>query len=87
MDGSRPREYRARGAASPSRSHTVQGSPHDPIAEAHRHSDEDIARSYDAGANSYVRQPVTFEGLVDAVRAMGRYWLEVFELPRDATSE
>lgn len=47
-------------------------------------ADEDIARSYDAGANSYVRKPVTFEGLVDAVRAMGRYWLEIVELPRDA---
>lgn len=46
-------------------------------------ADEDIARSYDAGANSYVRKPVTFEGLVDAVRAMGRYWLEIVELPRD----
>lgn len=50
-------------------------------------ADEDIARSYDAGANSYVRKPVTFEGLVDAVRAMGRYWLEIVELPRDAASE
>lgn len=46
-------------------------------------ADEDIARSYDAGANSYVRKPVTFERLVDAVRAMGRYWLEIVELPRD----
>ncbi|MEX2472317.1 MAG: response regulator [Gemmatimonadota bacterium] len=47
-------------------------------------ADEDISRSYDAGANSYVRKPVTFDGLVDAVRAMGRYWLEIVELPRDA---
>ena len=47
-------------------------------------ADEDIARSYDSGANSYVRKPVTFEGLVDAVKTMGRYWLEIVELPRDA---
>lgn len=50
-------------------------------------ADEDIARSYDAGANSYVRKPVTFEGLLDAVRALGRYWLEIVELPRDAPQE
>lgn len=47
-------------------------------------ADEDIARSYDAGANSYVRKPITFEGLVEAIRALGRYWLEIVELPRDA---
>lgn len=46
-------------------------------------ADEDIARSYDVGANSYIRKPVTFEGLLDAIRAMGRYWLEIVELPRN----
>lgn len=45
-------------------------------------ADEDIARSYDAGANSYVRKPVTFEGLLEAIRTLGRYWLEIVELPR-----
>ncbi|HEX8831540.1 MAG TPA: response regulator, partial [Longimicrobium sp.] len=39
-------------------------------------ADEDIARSYDLGANSYIAKPVTFEGLVDVVRALGRYWIE-----------
>jgi CheY-like chemotaxis protein len=44
-------------------------------------ADEDIARSYDLGANSYIAKPVTFEGLVDVVRALGRYWIEIVELP------
>jgi CheY-like chemotaxis protein len=44
-------------------------------------AEEDIARSYDLGANSYITKPVTFEGLVEVVRALGRYWFEIVELP------
>jgi CheY-like chemotaxis protein len=44
-------------------------------------ADEDIVRSYDLGANSYIPKPVTFEGLVEVVRALGRYWIEIVELP------
>lgn len=49
-------------------------------------ADEDITRSYDLGVNSFIRKPVTFEGLVDAIRHLGRYWFEVVELPRRASS-
>lgn len=45
--------------------------------------EEDILRSYDMGANSYVTKPVTFKGLVDVMRTLGRYWLEIVELPDD----
>ncbi len=45
-------------------------------------ADEDITRSYDLGANSYIRKPVTFQGLVDAMETLGKYWLEIVELPR-----
>lgn len=45
-------------------------------------ADEDIARSYDLGVNSYIRKPVTFEGLVEAIKDLGRYWFELVELPR-----
>lgn len=45
-------------------------------------ADMDIARSYDLGVNSYIRKPVTFEGLVAAIRDLGRYWFELVELPR-----
>ena len=44
-------------------------------------ADEDIARSYDLKASSYIRKPVDFDGLVDALQALGRYWLEIVELP------
>lgn len=46
-------------------------------------ADEDITRSYDLKASSYIRKPVEFEGLVDALKAVGRYWLEIVELPSD----
>jgi CheY-like chemotaxis protein len=44
-------------------------------------AEEDIIRSYDLGANSYITKPVTFLGLVNAVKGLGKYWLEIVELP------
>ena len=43
--------------------------------------DEDIARSYALGVNSFISKPVTFTGLVSAMNVLGRYWLEIVELP------
>ena len=43
--------------------------------------DEDIARSYELGVNSFISKPVTFSGLVAAMNVLGRYWLEIVELP------
>ena len=34
----------------------------------------DIMRTYDLGANSYVRKPVEFENFVVAARQLGLYW-------------
>lgn len=42
---------------------------------------EDVHMSYDMGANSYVTKSVTFESLVDVVEEIGKYWLEVVQLP------
>jgi len=47
-------------------------------------AEEDIVRTYDLGASSYVTKPVTFAALVDVIRTMGKYWLEIVELPNDA---
>lgn len=44
-------------------------------------ADEDISRSYDLGANSFIRKPVTFDGLVDAMNAINQYWFQIVELP------
>jgi CheY-like chemotaxis protein len=43
----------------------------------------DIIRSYDLGANSYVTKPMTFKALVRVVKDLGRYWLNIVELPLD----
>ena len=43
---------------------------------------EDILRSYQIGANSYITKPVTFDDLVNAIKVLGIYWFEVVELPQ-----
>ena len=43
--------------------------------------EEDIFRSYQLHANSYITKPVTFEALVQVVSTLGKYWLEIVELP------
>ena len=43
--------------------------------------EEDVARSYAGGANSYVRKPVSFQQFVEAARSLGVYWLDVNEPP------
>ena len=43
--------------------------------------DADVIRSYRLGVNSFITKPVTFSGLVDAMNVLGRYWLEIVELP------
>jgi len=44
-------------------------------------AEKDILRSYDLSATSYIAKPVTFEGLVEVIKALGKYWLEIVELP------
>ena len=44
-------------------------------------AEEDIARTYDLGVNSFMTKPVTFAGLLDAVRVLNDYWLKSVQLP------
>ena len=43
--------------------------------------DEDMLRSYELGANSYVRKPVVFGKFADAVSQLGLYWVLLNQLP------
>ena len=42
--------------------------------------EEDIFRTYDLGVSSFITKPVTFAGLVEAMKTWQRYWLELVEL-------
>jgi CheY-like chemotaxis protein len=44
-------------------------------------AEEDILRSYDLGANSFITKPVGFESLVRLVKTLGVYWFQLVELP------
>ena len=43
--------------------------------------DEDVARCYQYGANSYLTKPVQFDECVKLVADIQQYWLEVSKLP------
>jgi CheY-like chemotaxis protein len=49
-------------------------------------AEEDILRTYNLSAASYITKPVTFESLVDVVKTLGKYWLEIVELPENGDS-
>src|SRR5207237_4630194 len=42
--------------------------------------EEDMIKSYDLVANSYVRKPVEFEQFIEATRQLGLYWLVLNEV-------
>jgi CheY-like chemotaxis protein len=45
-------------------------------------AEQDIIASYELGVSGYVTKPVSFDGLIEVMKAIGRYWLEIVELPR-----
>jgi two-component system response regulator len=48
-------------------------------------SDErDIQACYQAGANTYVQKPVSFDGLIEAFKRLKAYWFEIALLPKEA---
>ncbi len=48
-------------------------------------AEEDVVRSYDDGVNSFISKPVSFSALIDVVQALGKYWLEIVDLPPEST--
>ena len=45
-------------------------------------ADEDIARTYDLGAASYIAKPASLSGMVEMMKSLGKYWFEVVMLPK-----
>ncbi|WP_246128503.1 response regulator [Pleionea sediminis] len=43
--------------------------------------EEDILKSYNLGASSYITKPVTFEKLVELVHKFSDYWFKIVKLP------
>jgi len=43
--------------------------------------DEDMLRSYQSGANSYVRKPIEFSAFAHAVTQLGMYWILINQTP------
>ncbi len=44
-------------------------------------AEEDILRSYNLGANSFIVKPVDYQGLLAMAESLIKYWLELVELP------
>jgi CheY-like chemotaxis protein len=44
-------------------------------------AEEDIVRTYGLGVNSFITKPVTFDRLVDVVKILCSYWIEIVALP------
>lgn len=49
-------------------------------------AEEDIIKTYNLGVNSFICKPVSFEKLVDIVRTVGHYWIEIVALPPECKS-
>jgi CheY-like chemotaxis protein len=46
-------------------------------------AEEDVYRSYDLGANSFITKPVTFESMVQVAKTLTQYWFNIVEIPLD----
>lgn len=50
-------------------------------------AEEDIYRTYNLSAASYITKPVTFAGMAEVIRTLGKYWLEIVELPGEGNGD
>ncbi len=41
----------------------------------------DLVRSYNPGVNSFIFRPVTFESLVEVMKTLVKYWIEICDIP------
>jgi CheY-like chemotaxis protein len=50
-------------------------------------ADEEIYRSYDMGANSFITKPVTFAAMVEIMNVVTSYWFSIVELPPNSLGD
>jgi two-component system response regulator len=46
-------------------------------------AEEDVLKTYNLGANSFITKPVTFSGLLSVIKALENYWFEIVRLPNN----
>lgn len=46
-------------------------------------AEEDIYRTYDLGASSFITKPITFTGLIELTQVLGNYWIEIVQHPSE----
>lgn len=44
-------------------------------------ADEDIVRSYDLGVNCFIRKPASFDGFLEIMVCLSKFWLQLVEIP------
>ena len=45
--------------------------------------ERDVKACYELGANTYIKKPVDFDGLIAAIRRLKEYWFEIALLPKE----
>jgi CheY-like chemotaxis protein len=50
-------------------------------------AEEDIYRTYDLGASSFITKPVTFTALLELTQVIGSYWIEIVQHPVNPNGE
>jgi two-component system response regulator len=48
-------------------------------------AEEDIVRTYGLGVSSFITKPVSFERLVEAVKVICQYWVQIVALPPECS--
>lgn len=44
-------------------------------------AEEDVARTYDLGVNSFIVKPISMDSLVDVMKTVTKYWFQVARRP------
>ena len=48
--------------------------------------EQDVAATYALGVNAFITKPVTYLGLVEVMKVVTRFWLEIVDLPPAASA-